>query len=254
MHQSILTDILTFEANNKSKFLRPFSVYHKATSNKDGSDNIRKLRCLALCHGHNHSNIILSTINGNCFWYMVNINKNSYPDYVCDISDGIDMSIFPNKYFDIIINLGFPLGDKDNKYKYPNILINIRRIIKPQGKIFLVELPHLFYYLLDNDEYLNLIDLVDEIIDPVEFNKIKLELIRKFPEKNYTDNKVYSEIIFGINIKYEEINKIINEKSMDFTLNYLNSFGLELIDIKSKYIIVKRIDIKSKDVVVINVD
>lgn len=217
-------------------FLRPFSVYNDVT------DDSHKLRCLALCHGHNHSHMLLSSIKENCFWYMVDNNINSYPDYVCDVSNKEDMSIFPNDYFDYVMTLHFPVGIKENKYKYDNILNNIRRIIKPEGKIYLTELPRTFFHLLDSDDYLGLYDIIDEIIDEHEFNDLALVFSKKFPKQKVTQKKIYDELIHGGNIKHNILNNIMNEKAMQFTLDYLKLFGLYLIESRTRYIIVGRLN------------
>lgn len=239
LDNSILNNILNFEHTHHDQFLRPLSAFHKATSNRDGTDDIRKLRCLALCHGHNHSYKILSTIKGNCFWYMADKKKDAYPDYVCDISNEMDMSIFPDNYFDIIINVFCPLIGDINK-NHSNILNNASRMIKPDGKIYLTELPDLFYKLLNKHDYLALIKIVDNNVDQQAFEHYKAEYMKKFPKrKDVNQNVIYDELIYGKNIKNDKVSNIIRDKSMKFTMSYLKSHGLYVIDdTKPSYIIV----------------
>lgn len=225
--------------SNNDKFIRPLSIYHKYTVNKDGSENNRNLRCLAACHGHNYSSKLLSMVKGDCFWYMIDSDKNCYPDYICDVSNEIDMSIFPDNYFDVIMTVFFPIGVKDNKNKYSLLLENIKRIVKPTGKIYLTELPHLSYVLLNDNEYLDLYNLINENLDEDDINDIKLELMNKFPKRQITQKMLYSEIMFAKNIKHD-IKNIMNEKAMIFTLEYLILHGLFFIEMKQWYIIVRK--------------
>lgn len=139
--------MIEYELEHKDKILRPLSTYHIA------SDKLTKLRCLAICHGHNHSSSFMRYIKGDCYWYMIDINDKCYPDYVCDVTDSEAMSYFPSDYFDIIITLHFPVGIKENRVKYPQLLKNIHRMIKSTGIIYLSELPGLFFWFLNNDEY-----------------------------------------------------------------------------------------------------
>lgn len=111
------------------------------------SNKGKGLKCLALCHGHNHSTEVLCKIKGRCYWYMVDIDKDSYPDYVCDVADKQGMSYFPDDYFDVVLLAYYPMGIGDNHFNLSDILQNINKIVK-NGRVYLYGIPHTYYLFI----------------------------------------------------------------------------------------------------------
>jgi hypothetical protein len=215
-------DMLLFEKYHADQILRPLSAYHQSSMNKNKNT---KKRCLALCHGHNHSSKILSTFKGDCYWYMVDINSKNYPDYVGDVSDFQTMSYFPPQYFDIIITMHYPIGIQNNKEKYNLILKNISRLIKPDGYIYLCEFPGLFYWYLKDEEFNELKNQLINIIGDEEYTNFQNEILKK--KKSFNIREVMIGNYKGL--EKEKINQLLDNKSLEVTHQYMtmNNFKIE---------------------------
>lgn len=222
MQQSETHNIQLFEKDHADQILRPLSAYHQSSMNKN--KNIKK-RCLALCHGHNHSSKILSTIKGDCYWYMVDINSKNYPDYVGDVSDFQTMSYFPSQYFDVIITMYYPIGIQNNKEKYNLILKNISRLIKPNGCIYLSELAGLFYCYLKDEEFNELKNQLINIMGDEEYTNFQNEILKK--KKSFNIREVMIGNYKGL--EKEKVNNLLDIKSLEFIHQYMieNNFKIE---------------------------
>lgn len=227
-----------YEAIHADKILRPLSAFHLTSMNKN--KNIKK-RCLALCHGHNHSSKILSTFKGDCYWYMVDINPKNYPDYVGDVSDENTMSYFPYQYFDIIITMHYPIGIQNNKEKYNLILKNISRLIKPDGYIYLTELPGLFFWYLKDDEFNTLKNQIISIMGDEELKKFQDKVLQNPKKCCKTLKSVDYELMIG-NYKgpgKEKSNDLLDQKSSVFIHEYMldNNFKIENSEIRRHHLL-----------------
>jgi len=186
-----------------------------------------KKRCLALCHGHNHSNRLISAIKGDCYWYMVDIDAKNYPDYVGDVSDEYIMSYFPSGYFDVIMTLHYPIGIKDNKYKYKLVLKNISRLIKPDGVIYLSEFPKLFFWYISDDEFENLKHKMINIIGNDEYEKFMNQRMIAKKRKRWVDEELMIGNYKGL--EKNKINELLDYEANEFTRHFmtLNNYTIE---------------------------
>ena len=90
----------------KKKILKPLSEFEHYIEEQHASfpkNNKKYRKGLVLCHGHKHSNEIISKIKFIEHWYMVDIDKNTHPDYIADAANSEDMSYFPDNFFDSIL-------------------------------------------------------------------------------------------------------------------------------------------------------
>lgn len=240
---------------------RPLDAYHSVTKNTNSNDDHK--RSLALCHGHNHSIEILSKISNAKYWYMVDYDITCYPDYVGDVSSKSHMSYFPDQYFDIIVSAYCFVG-KDRGVKYIKMLKNISRIIKPDGRIYLTELPGLFYWFIDTDIINKLKGKIMKIIGEQNFNEYKDLLIKEYTEttinilgeetfsknkktfeeeivESFNDDEVYSEILcqnyYGEN--EELVNEMLKKKSIKYTKIILEKYGFEIVEMNNLFLVIK---------------
>jgi hypothetical protein len=232
---AFVDEILIFEILHSNDIIIPLSLYQNFVQNKPFK-SIKK--CLALCHGHKHPTTILSKIKGNCHWYMVDIDVKCFPDYVCDVSNEIAMSYFPDKYFDVIVSMYFPVGG--NPLKYTRMLKNISRIIKPTGKIYLTEMPGLFFWFMDETEYCLSVLHISQIIGKKEMDKHTLFLLEQEIIEENDIRDVYKAILVGNynKTKYHAVNKFIKKKSIQCSKKYLNNNNYFIYKQKHNFLVV----------------
>jgi hypothetical protein len=226
------------EKNIKRKILRPLSAYDSFFKDM-GDENDKIYKGLIIGQGHNHNLDILSKMPKNIYWYMIDIDKNTYPDYICDASNIKDMSYFPDNYFDYILTAYCPVIGKTG-IQYIKILKNLRRLIKYTGTIYLTELPDLFFWLINDDEYkllknklINMIDRKDlsQFLDNIGINNI-----------NDCDFDDIAEILVG-NHEFGNKNNIkdrIRQISIDHTKKIMNELNFEIICIRKKFLLIKK--------------
>ncbi|QGR54387.1 hypothetical protein [Moumouvirus maliensis] len=175
---------------------------------------------LALCHGHNHSIKKFKKIKFINYWYMVDGNGFSFPDYVCDLTNAKQVEYLPDEFFDCIMSIYCRVIDGNDKLQYFNMLDNVKRTLKPHGFFISTEIIGLFYRFMEDDELFLVNDQLIKFADKDELN----EYINKFDKKSH----------FG------EENNILTEKQKTFIiLNYF-MFRKHNIDI-IKHIIIKNI-------------
>lgn len=195
--------------------IRSFATYN----NSHFLPNAKK--CLALCHGHYHSTDKISRIRGNCYWYMIDWNPACGPDYVCDVSDSAAMAYIPDQSFDVIMTVHFPGGIRPEKY---TAMLNIiRRLLKPDGKIYLAEANGVFNWFSSQDEKLALEPDIIGIIQESNWNTFlatvnsdKLEAIKRMLSRQYKG-------------PYQpELNSYIDNIELEFAKKYLQTLNYEV--------------------------
>ena len=162
---------------------------------KDNKSNVN----LAICHGKNHNQANLKLIDSNSHfdcsnWYYVDIWKAANPDIIGDATLSETFKAIPDNTFDKIAIISCPI-EVNNQSILKKIMINVNRLLKPSGKIYIDGLPYFFQNLSD-----------DMIVDDKEYdelmNKIsKLERIPNF--EKYICDKHYLSFDFK---------KMLNEK------------------------------------------
>lgn len=184
-------------------------------------------RCLALCHGHYHSTKKISRIRGNCYWYMVDINITCGPDYVCDVSDVEGMSYIPDHSFDVIMSVYFPIGLQPQKYTA--MLKLIKRILKPDGKIYLTESNIIFRCFATSDEILALERDIIYTIGESAWNEFlatvdndKQEAIKVMLRHQYTGHNQYPLDLFFDDVKLKFAKKYL--QALDYSVKEANGF------------------------------
>lgn len=164
---SITKHLMDFESNSSyaNNIGRPLSIF-KYYIKKYGSISDSKIG-LALCHGHNHNHAILNNIKYIDYWYMVDIDSFSYPDYVCDIRDINALKYFPDNFFDCIISVYCPIGFLYEQYF--EILTSLKHTLTANGFFVSIELPSLIFWFLDQDQLEKIADdLYDNIYDKID--------------------------------------------------------------------------------------
>ena len=86
---------------------------------------------LILGHGHNYSNDIYTKLRFVNYWYMIDIDKTAFPDYICDLTDPKQLEYFSDNIFDYIYDSGFT-EEKFMVYDY------CKRLLKPNGTFILL--------------------------------------------------------------------------------------------------------------------
>ena len=134
---------------------------------------------LAIGHGNIHDQQILSNIKDIDAWYLMDINKYTYPDYICDVTNNKDLNYFPNNTFDCILFAHIPVGLIHNKYFAT--LNNLRRILKIGGNIITTEFPLLFFWLLSNKQLVTLSNKIRKCIKSHKYHRFNLaKFLRTF--------------------------------------------------------------------------
>lgn len=207
---------------------RPFHIYDEAV--KKHASGRHALRCLALCHGHNHSNRDLQKIKGLCYWYCVDINPACYPDYVCDITDDTHMSIFPDNYFDIIMLLYASISAD----KYKDALQNIKRIVKPNGHIYVHGSRHMFYYHYNMEQ---IAKVHQDLLDIMGYEELDLFSIKYIGSYSFYQRIVCNQYK---GLYKNEVKEYMNNKGIEFEKLYFESNGFTIIAYKDKYTIITK--------------
>ena len=100
-----LQHIINYENNILEYHLnRKLSVFH-ITSKLYLPYGKKLRRGFIACHGHNHSNDVISKIKFINFWFYVDARIDTFPDYIADVTDNYDMFYFPSDYFSCVLSL-----------------------------------------------------------------------------------------------------------------------------------------------------
>lgn len=207
--------------------MRSFVIYKNAVEKRSDS-----IKCLALCHGHNHTNKELQKIKGMCYWYFADINPDCCPDYVCDVTSEKDMSVFPNDYFDVVMLLYYS-GDKT---MFDTILMHMKRIVKPNGRVFLHGIQKLLYHFYNEEQNSQLHQNLQEIMGYEEFDQFVMY-------GNYTQKYgVFLGILHNYykGIYKKEVRDYINGKGMESLTTKLSIYGFTIQLYNDRYIVVSK--------------
>ncbi len=126
---------------------------------------------LALCHGHNHSIEKFKKIKFINYWYLIDSDGFSFPDYICDLTNVKQVEYLPDEFFDCIMSIYCRVIDDDDKLQYFNILDNVKRTLKPHGFFISTELSGLFFRFMNNDELVSINQKLIKLADENELNK-----------------------------------------------------------------------------------
>ena len=241
----IIQDTEDLGIYNKNIF-KPLSNFHAFIEEIERPrhvylDNIDKhlRRGIVLCHGHNHSNHTLRKIKFINYWYYIDGDPESHPDYYADVSSINDMNYFPNEYFDCVLSLYCPVGRDKILY---NILSISHRILKKNGVILFTEMPRLFFHYINNNHYQYIIDIIHNTIDDATFEGLKKEY-QEIYGTDVIDKNFYNELMTN-NFDYPQklaINKIINKFAKKITKQLLLENNFRYVDIKNNFLIAKKI-------------
>lgn len=237
--------MLKYEKNNKN-ILRPLSALDLMITNQLTSsfyletNNMQNHKIgLALCHGHMHKINTLSKIKSIDYWYMVDNNNITYPDYVCDITNVELMKYFPDNYFDVTLSV------------YCNMDINIKnyfaiinRITKLKGYYVSTEFPALAFWTYKSNDTQIIINIINKYID----NKTMVMLYNKYKNEcgfpNHFDVTFMYPSIIGGNFEYESksiVIKKINKFNLQCTKKLLKQYNFKFIMIKNKLLISQKV-------------
>lgn len=229
------------------KIIRPLSIFHmfikEGKSQASLENKVLYKKGLVLCHGHNHTNKLISQIDDINYWYYVDCNLTVWPDYIVDISDESAMAYFPNNYFDCILSLHCPVNSIINgEYilQYPSILKNVHRMLKSDGRLILTELPRLFFWFI-TDTYLEIIKKkIHTTISNKDFALFKEALLEVEP--NCTDKDIYFEMIAGNydGPNYNILENMLAKHSIQISKNFLLENGYKFEKISGKFLIAKK--------------
>lgn len=228
-----------------AKIIRPLSLFHIFIKHNKSRDNkVLYKKGLVLCHGHNHTNELVSQIDDIHYWYYVDNTLSVWPDYVADISDESAMAYFPNNYFDCILSLHCPVKNITNdgdRLQYPIILKNVHRMLKYNGRLVLTELPYLFYWFIP-DTYLEIIiKKIHTIISDKDFESFKKDLLEIEP--NCTDKDVYFDLMVGnyTGTNYEILNRMLTKHSIRVSKSFLLENGYKFENKSANFLTAKKL-------------
>jgi hypothetical protein len=227
--------IINYEKNlPDDRLFRPLSVFDaflKTTICNRG---------LALCHGHNHSNEVLSKIRYAKYWYMVDNNPRVYPDYVANVCDINDMMYFPDNYFDAVASIYTPTFD-NNGIIYDKIFGIIHRIIKWDGFVYLTELPRLFFHFINDVETVSIMNRIYKMVNKDDIENFRKSLLRKYSAVN--DHTLQMEIFTGNyrGPRHKMLNQNIRRISIEYTKPFLRRHHFQFIRIERDVLIAKPI-------------
>lgn len=244
----IFEQLVKSEKNmDMARVLRPLSSFYGTLEyfKSIQHEPLKKLRKgLALCHGHNHSYDVFKKIKFINYWYLVDKNSYSWPDYICDAADAKAMSYFPDNFFDCVLTIYCPAIDEKYNIQFTNFFINIHRILKKNGVLLLTELPGLFYWFINRNDFDLVKKQVDEIIGKNNINKFKNESTRFNFMNRDADFDIYVEILVknyqGEN--KEKLDDFIDKISIQYTKKILSENNFEFVMLKGNYLVAKPIN------------
>lgn len=163
-------NIYNFENSYYKKYIKyPLSDFLENNKNKKIG--------LAIGHGNIHDKKMLTNVKNIDAWYLLDINENVYPDFVCDITNKQLTNYFPNNTFDCILFAYIPISTIYDKYF--NILNDLRRVIRNNGYIITTEFPVLHFWFLSDKQLIRLSNKIRRYIKSFDDYRIKLHLFLK---------------------------------------------------------------------------
>ena len=127
--------------------------------------------------------------------------------------------------------------------KYIPRLENIYRIIKPNGFVYLTELPGLFYWLLSEEELTQLKQKIKNLLGEHLIQLFKIQCEEDNPDDTFDD--IYPEIITNYSIceldKAEELDKMLAKENEQFTKNLLQKYHFKIQGKKGDFLIIRPI-------------
>lgn len=128
---------------------------------------------LVLCHGHKHGYAVLKNYKIVDYWYFIDIDPETNPDYICDVCDPNALEYFPDNFFDCIMSAYCPIGDMRNRYF--SVMTSLKRTLKRNGVIVSLELPKLFYWFFNKNQLNQISKYLFKCADSDAFFKFKKE-------------------------------------------------------------------------------
>lgn len=218
-------------------FVRSLSNFHWfCEEDRQKHPDRRFSKGIVLGHGHNHGFEILARIKIVQYWYMVDANRLSYPDYLASAYDTEAMNYFPAAYFDVVLTEQCPI-----EREIGPLFTVLYRILSDDGVLIMTELPKLAFWFLDKTDLEDFIDKINSILHHETIEKMK----EKWIEKNHTNqinNTFYYEFIIG---NYDDPNKsiltdIFQQRLLNATKSTLNKYNFRLINMKGRFLIAKK--------------
>lgn len=225
---------LKFERNNVI-INRPLSMVNDMLNKKQLYWGKQQSVGLALCHGHMHTIKTLAKIKDNDYWYCVDRNPYTYPDYVCDITDVNNMLYFPDSYFNVVLSEYCYMRDLDFD-KYFSI---IHRVLKNNGIFISTELPSIVFNAFDSITMQIACDIIDEHFGEEGINSLFIEYKDKLSNKD----DLYRSILLG-NFKYfgkKKLMEKINHIKLEFTKKLLIDHQFKFVKIQGKFLIAEKL-------------
>lgn len=249
-------------------YCRPLSAFHLFIETHISETPVSK--GLILYFGHNNNYDIIRKIKFVNYWYCIDENYISYPDYIGNIYDKVSMSYFPEKYFNCVL-IKHCLVDK---LKFNEVISVLAKLIKKDGALLMTDMfgtmtEDIKYYkelameknktqivnillikLMDTETFTYIKEKIDDFVDI----SIKKTIEKKLLDLNGQyikdiDDQVYYHIILG---NYESVNKmflsnIIFKKSEEFLKKILTKCHLEYVKIKGNILIIRKISLNNND-------
>lgn len=187
------------------------------------------MKGLLLCHGHNHSTQVYSLFPIVKFWYLIDGQKDTYPDYVADVTDEDDMAYFKDNTFDYIVAAYCPIHS--DSVTFSRTLNIMRRIGKPDVTICFPSLYSFFYDLATKSQVRQINKQIDTII-----GKSNVENFRRIwnsEEMMEVGDGIYHQIVVG-NYNSEglyrgdEIDALMDKEGRAFMNRYLKEHQLKI--------------------------
>lgn len=247
---------------------RPLSAFHLFIETHTSETPVSK--GLILYFGHNNNYDIIRKIKFVNYWYCIDENYISYPDYIGNIYDKVSMSYFPENYFNCIL-IKHCLVDR---LKFNDVINILARLIKKDGALLMTDMfgsmtEDIKYYkeltteksktqiinillikLMDKETFTDIKEKINDFIDISIRKTIENKLLTlNVSYINDIDNQVYYHIILG---NYESINKpvlsnIIFKKGEEFLKKTLAKSYLEYVKIKGNILIIRKISLNNND-------
>ena len=218
-------------------------IFLKIVLAKSSSSSSMKL---ALCHARKHNHDILSLIDKPDNWFMVDKCVNDEPDYVCDVTNKTTMQLFKDNSVKIIASMYFPLGI--NKRGYLLMLENVWRIIKPNGKLYLTEMPNLIYHYVSKNTVKKLMVYYNPMINPTiaELQPIKcnnIDLRNYLLERKYDDHETNIMVLINLTNKNNNSNNTLFAFATAIDCKLVESISLNLVN---KYVLMGKFKIRER--------
>lgn len=191
--------LVEFEKNSpySKNIFRPLSIFKYYINNINSPHSNKKIG-LVLCHGHNHGIETIKNIRYINYWYFIDADSYSYPDYVCDITDVSALKYFPDDFFDCIVTAYCPIGHLIDKYFI--LLNNLKRTLKKKSFFFSTEFEQLYFWFLDESIVIKITNYLTKHTNLSELEKFKKEF--DYRSVDGLDKFIQDYIILAAYYKY----------------------------------------------------